>query len=371
MNDQTVVDSRLHTAWLSQLVREYRDICFQHRINLQLPTLTISRSHTQLGSWNKEGRVLSLSHFLISGQPWSVTLQVLRHEMAHQLCCELYGAEEAGHGPFFRKACLQLGVLSPFQRASADLAASLPQEEPGSACTEPGRRVIEKVRKLLALAHSDNEHEAALAMQRARAMLDRYRLDFDSLAAEQQMVHRTLNTKGRTLPTYRKIIGGLLESEFGVRVVCATLYDPASDTLFKTLEIMGPAENVAIAEHCYYFLENRLQTLWMQNRERFGSGARASYFLGVLAGFKETLQKTRRSGAADQWENVEAQERLPAVQEQQRLDTFVATCYPRLSRRRGRPLSLHGQAYREAVAAGRKLTLQKPVVSGQRLRLPR
>ena len=50
-----------------------------------------------------------------------------------------------------------------------------------------------------------------------------------------------------------------------------------------------------------------------------------------------------------------------AAMDEARLDAFVAHHYPRLQRRRGRGQTLHGEAYRQAVADGRELTLRRPV----------
>lgn len=357
------LDCRLHAAWLSQLAREHRDICFQHAVPLQAPVLIISRNRTQLGSWSAMDRTIALSHFLISGHPWSVTLQVLKHEMAHQMVSEIHGRDDAGHGPLFRECCSRLGLDAPFHRARADLAEGLVAADPGSAATEQGRQIIDKVRKLLALGGSDNEHEAALAIRRAGELLARYRLDFDSLAEDQGLVHRTLNTFSRILPAYRKSICSLLESCFAVRVICASLYDPRADVCHKTIELLGREEEVAIAEHCYHFLENRLQTLWERHRCRFdGNGrvAKKSYYLGLLAGFRQTLERSRRAsepgGKASAGETA-----LPALRDQQRLEAFVAFRFPRLRRMRGRSTAMNGAAYRQAVAEGREIILRRPV----------
>ena len=210
----TPLDSQLHAAWLSQLVREYNDICYQYGFCLQPPILRISGSRKQLGSWTNGERILSLSSVLISAHPWRLTLQVLKHEMAHQICDELLGRPDAGHGPLFRETCTRLGLDACFQRASADLAEGLPDSTQGLAATERGRQIIDRVRKLMALGTSDNEHEAALAVQRASELLARHQLDFDGLAEEQGLVHRTINTGSQTLAAYRKAICSILEHFF-------------------------------------------------------------------------------------------------------------------------------------------------------------
>jgi len=357
------MDSRLHAAWLTQLAREYRDICYQYGVALRLPVFAIGGGTRQMGSWSAADRRLTLSHALISRHPWDVTLQVLKHEMAHQMCSELHGREDAGHGQLFCQCCLRLGLAASFHRASGDLAAAIAAMTPGSAPTEQGRRIIARVRKLLALGASDNEHEAALAVRRAEQLLVRHRLDFDGLAEDQQLVHRTVNTGGRTLPMYRKAICAILESGFGVRVICASLYDPQADCSFKTIELLGREEEVAVAEHCYHFLENRLQTLWERRRREFcGNGriARKSYFLGLLAGFREILTTSRRQPAGSNPAGPQCRS-LPALRQQERLEAFIAFRFPRLRRMRGQGGALDRTAYQEAVSTGRKIVLHRPM----------
>jgi len=75
----------------------------------------------------------------------------LKHEMAHQFVHEVLGEQEAPHGPAFRATCARLGID---QRAGG-----LPQ--PAQSADQ--RRLLERVHKLLALAQSDNQHEAEAA----------------------------------------------------------------------------------------------------------------------------------------------------------------------------------------------------------------
>lgn len=360
------LDSRLHAAWLSQLTREFHDICYQYGVRLRLPVLALNGGTKQMGYWSASDRRLCLSEALIRQHPWSVTLQVLKHEMAHQMCSELHGQDDAGHGPLFRACCGRLGLDPSFQRASGDLAEGIAVMDTASTATEQGRQVIAKIRKLLALGGSDNEHEAALAVQRARELLDRHRLDFAGLAEDQELIHRTIDTGSRTLPVHRKTICAILETNFEVRVVCASLYDPLADCSFKTIELLGREEDVAIAEHCYHFLENRLQTLWEQNRHAYaGNGriARKSYYLGLLAGFRQTLERNPQPAQQPTRQPTPASN-LPEIQRQQRLEAFVATRFPRLRRMRGQSSRMDRAAYHEALAAGREIVLQRPVASG-------
>ena len=58
-------------------------------LELKLPIFEISDSRKEFGAWHSTPRILRLSRHLIYNYSWSVTLQVLKHEMAHQLCTEI------------------------------------------------------------------------------------------------------------------------------------------------------------------------------------------------------------------------------------------------------------------------------------------
>ncbi|MBM9537037.1 DUF2786 domain-containing protein [Desulfobulbus alkaliphilus] len=372
----TTIDTRMHQSWLCQLSREYDDIRYQYRLALRPPILTINMHRKQMGSWSAANRTLTLSHFLLAGYPWTTTLQVLKHEIAHQVCSEIHLRDDAGHGPLFREACNRIGLDPVFHRPSADLADGLQTTPQGSSATQRGRHIIDKARKLMALGSSENEHEAALAVRRATELLARHRLDFAALAATADLEHRTINTGIQTLPAHRRMICAILEACFSVRVICASLYDPHANVCHRTIEVLGRAELVAMAEHCYHFLEDRLQVLWKKNRSLVrGQGdngriAKKSYYLGLLAGFRQTLESAPMQ--VPPVHGCQPASSMPACREQQALDTFVAYRFPRLRTMRSQSGSFHNGAYQQALAAGRELTLHPPVQDGPgaNLRLP-
>ncbi|MGI6656523.1 MAG: SprT-like domain-containing protein [Desulfobulbus sp.] len=375
---EQAIDSRLHAAWLAQLGREHSLICAQYRIALQPPVLAISRSRTRLGSWSPAERLLCLSHFLIAEHPWSLTLQVLKHEMAHQMCSEIYHQNRAGHDELFIRACIQLGLEPEFRRAGADLRAGLPTlAAGGEPALEAGRKILDRVRKLLALGESSNEYEAALAIERAHSLLRRHKIDIESLDEQERMVQRTIDTGSRILPSYRKRICALLNTCFGIRVVCASLYHPRTDRVHKTIELLGRADAVAVAEHCYHFLENRLDVLWQGYRGSTAGNRRTeknSYFLGLVDGFYESLRplgtkaaEPTRSGPKENQAHGDSP--LPVPTEERQLDDFVATRFPRLRTLRGRSQRVVANTYESARAEGRNLVLNPVVASGTNRRV--
>ncbi len=365
------IDDRLRQAWLRQLQWEYDTICFQYRLTLQPPVFELTNSSTLLGSWNGSYRLISLSAVFIRSSPWSITIQVLKHEIAHQICQEYFSSDDGGHGRIFQRACGMVGLSGNFCRASADCSGPQPEETAcGRPQTEQGRKILARVEKLLALATSDNEHEAALAMQRAGEILLLHNLRLP-VSGREDYEHRCLNTGRRRMPGHLREICVLLQEFFPVRVVCASTYEPLGDVQVRTIELFGRPENVAVAEHCYIFLTRKMDVLWRENRKRFVGGglrARNSYFHGLLAGFREKLQaSTPQAGQGISSSEQESSSAQLIVQSDKGLDAFVQTAFPRLYKKRRRIPHLHGDAYRQAMAAGRSLILHR-VVEGVALR---
>lgn len=54
-----------------------------------------------------------------------------------------------------------------------------------SNLAEKKKKIIDKIRKLLRLAHSSNEHEAAAAAAKAQELLSEYNLSLDSMITEE------------------------------------------------------------------------------------------------------------------------------------------------------------------------------------------
>ncbi len=378
MHQQSLQRETMHRLWCRQLQIEFEAICFQYDVDLRVPLFEITGARKQYGCWLPGQGCIQLSEHLILSHPWHVTLQVLKHEMAHQVCSELFAiSRPGGHGPDFQRACGLLGVSAPFRRAGGDLAGVVEAGDDGAPGTAPGRRMLARVRKLLALAGSDNEHEAALAMQRAGELMVRHNLELARADEEEGYRHLVIDTRQKIVPAYRKTIGAILRDYFYVRVVFATQYDPRVDQSFRTIELLGRTENVPVAEHCYRFLEERLHFLWQANRHRYrghGRTARNSYFLGLLRGFSERLAaihppepQTRRAVSFPA-------ATLPAVlatEADHGLQRFVRQHFPRLRRTAGRRVRINSHAYGEAIATGRSLVLHGAVTdrAGNRGRL--
>ncbi len=372
---KTEITMALQQAWLEQLIVEFKDVCWRYKVQLRTPIFELSATKQQLGCWLAEQRILRMSQHFIASSSWDTVLMVLKHEMAHQVCSEYFGLQHAGHGQDFQKACQLLGVPYPYNRATGDLPDVL-AEPSANEQTEQGRKVIRRVDKLLALAGSENEHEASLAMQRATELLHRHNLAMSVLAERSSCVRLMIQTGKKQIPSWRKNVCRILRDYFFVEVVFSSLYDAQHQDVYKTIELLGRAENVPIAEHCYYFLEQQLESLWQKNRHRFQGNTRTaknSYYLGLLQGFSQKLaeQSAEAVKAAQALQrNQEGNSRQENMQGEKitgqlimssdnELQDFVGFHFPRLRTTRRSAVQINRDSYEDAVAAGKNIVLHQ------------
>ena len=360
---QATLACTLRQAWLRQIRREYQAICYQYRLALPAPLLILSDSTTILGSWNSATRELCLSSRLIAGLDWPITVQILKHEMAHQICTDLFNDAAAGHGPQFRRAGGMLGLEERFCGARIDCSGlrELARQRPAEN-RDDKNSILARVDKLFALAGSDNEHEAALAMERAWQLLRRHNLEPGG-GGRDDFCREIIVTGRKRMPAHLKQICVLLQDHFCVQVVVATTYLAETDREVRTVELFGRPANVDVAIHCYHFLLERVEHLWQANRDRFrphARRARTSYLRGLIQGFAQRLDRA----AGKRHRQANTTDLVPLCQRaetERALCAFVAHYHPRLVRRRGRRVALHDRAWREAVAEGRAIVLHRVV----------
>lgn len=359
--------------WLTRLQIEHEEICRNYGVQLTLPIFEISSGQRQLGCWQGGTRSLRVSEHLITSYPWGITLQVLKHEMAHQYCSEVLRSKSTAHGEDFQKACSYLGVLPEFRGFSLVTDELLQQlgDHGKSGAAEP--KVLTKIEKLLALGGSSNVHEAEAALQKASSLIEKYHLQQLTSPDHSSYIVGVIEIGKKQIATYKRHICRILQDFFFVRVVLSRVYNPHINTVQKTIELMGSRENVAIAEYCYFFLENRLELLWNDFRQRTRSSGRTqknSYYLGVVLGFFQKLedQSRKRKKRA----TVEPQRNELLLVEDRRLDAFVQMHFPRMRTSSSSGSRVDRDVYQKGMEAGRTLTITEGVANRDKVvgRLP-
>jgi hypothetical protein len=365
--------SPYYRLWTRQLLAEFEEIQAQYGLALEAPIFEISETRKQYGSWQAEDRIIRISARLITRRSWDITCLILKHEMAHQICSELFHDKASDHGPVFQQACQLLDLPASYRHASSDLPGATESAPCGNAQTEKGRQFINRIGKLLALAGSTNEHEAALAMEKASQLMTRHNLQQLQEDTQSAFASLIIHTHSRRLECWQRKICVILLQFFHVKVVTSRLYDPLRNGHYRTIELFGRKENVTVAEYCSTFLAGQLASLWQQNRNRInGKGIRVrnSYYLGLLQGFYDKLKAGKSTTeTADPAPPTMAPRTADSTAialliraEDAALDTFVRKRFPRMRRRSGSKSFIHRETYEQGREDGQGIVLQKGVV---------
>jgi hypothetical protein len=357
-------DRELNASLEAALVREL--LAAWHQINdayfreaLAPPTLEIVRTRTTLGRWIPGTRTLEISRPLILEQPWSVVIEVLKHEMAHQYVHEILGEQsQTPHGPAFRDACARLGID---ERASGvpGLQDALPRG---------GDKVVERIARLLALAESPNRHEAEAAMAAAQRLMLKHNLETVRVHAVQDYGFCHLGRPTGRVSEHERIVAMILGKHFFVEAIWIPVYRPHEGKRGSVLEICGTRANLAIAEYVHGFLHDTAQRLWREHKQSRGIASnrdRRTYLAGVMTGFadKLVLQQARSKREGLVWVRdgdlaAYFRRRHPHVRHvrhggQRRTDTWA------LGREAGRSIVLHKPVEGAATSSGRLLGSSK------------
>ncbi len=261
---------------------------------LSAPSLEWMDNQGQWGAWHGGERVLRLSTRLVS-RPWGQLTEVLKHEMAHQFVEEVEGHEpgEGPHGPTFRRVCRERGI--------DEGAAGDPEDDPTG--TDPKRHAtLRRIEHLLALAQSDNQHEAETAMATARRLMLKYNLEEASMGAPSVYTYRHLGKPTGRRMAWQRRLGNILSDYFFVDVIIVPVYRPLEKKRGSVLEAIGTRENLEIAAYAHDFLERTAVALWKRHKKEAKLTAdrdKQSYLYGVMSGFSDKLERESKKHAAE------------------------------------------------------------------------
>ncbi|KXS56335.1 MAG: hypothetical protein AMR96_03165 [Candidatus Adiutrix intracellularis] len=363
---------RFRAAWLRRIEKAYQTLLWCKGVRLKAPvTFGLMKGQAAWGIWLEKDRRLLLSEELLLEYPWSAVLGVLGHETAHQLVSDLVIPEakvgQLPHGPAFRRMGEFLGVDPFYMSGAVDLKDRCPcPVREAASFSDPGRRILEKVRKILALTGSPVEAEAQAAMDAAARLMARHNLErledpelqIGSVAYE----YRQLNLNLRRIDQRLVWIVHILGRHYFVRAIFVPTYTPQTDTEGQDLELLGWPENVCLAEHVFHFLMERTESLWQNYRRTHRGGglpARNSFFSGLLCGFDQKL-----SVAAGAKTAVDGFSALVLARDQG-LNVYFRRRHPHVTNIRGaggRRFCLESSL--AGAVVGRGLTLNMPVEGG-------
>jgi hypothetical protein len=336
-----------------QLSETWAEINHNHfRGRLRRPVFSLSDSDRRLGAWDARARTLFISRRLVATTSWPVVREVLKHEIAHQFVDEALGVrEQSAHGPAFEAVCREHGFDAT--------ATGLPHVDgtgQGSGRGDSGggaSPVLRRIARLLALADSPNQHEAAAAMKAAQRLMLHHNIDAAAAAAREGFTFRHVGTPNRRVSAAEHVLAGILSRHFFVQVIWVPSYLPLAGRSGRVLELCGTPSNLDVAVYVHGFLIETAERLWREHRRATGLAGnreRRRFILGVIIGFEEKLKtaadENRREGLI--WVGDPA------------LGQYLGRRYPRRSG--GSGIGIHAtETYEHGRRAGRNIILSRPI----------
>lgn len=258
--------------------------------SLRTPLFELSSSTRELGAFAPGTRTLRLATRLLDG-PWTVLVEVLKHEMAHQFVFEvLRVADETAHGPVFRRVCAERGIDPG--------AAGVPEGEAARQDPEALRQLA-RIEKLLALAESDNQHEAEVAMTAARRLMLKYNLSERASGATRKYSFRHVGAPTGRRTAWQRMLGTILAEFFFVEAIIVPSFRVKDGKHTTVLELCGTEANLEIAAYTHDFLERTAEALWKRARRELGlsgNSDRLSFLYGAMSGFSDKLRAEAKRG---------------------------------------------------------------------------
>jgi len=279
---------------------------------------------------------------------------IVRHELAHYLTFMQYGAMVQPHASEFKTICQSLGWDEQVSKATTTLDSHASEEESS---------VLRKVKKLMALSTSAHANEAEQAMLKSQELLLRHNLEAskDNPDEEKICMLRIMQQKKETAKM--RAIANILKTFF-----VGIVYHRGEQ--FTTLEIIGTAINIEIAEYVAKVLDTEFDNLWAGAKKSAhlkGALAKNSFFLGIAKGYCNKIQALKREHSSEvtnailvlEKQLVDAQDMVYSRLSSRKTSANYCPTSGLLGEKMGRQLNINPAINQKAGIFGKLLTNKK------------
>jgi len=257
---------------------------------IRRPLFAIKDMQTRWGNWSREKREISLSRQLVMNYPWDSIRDVLRHETAHQIAQQLFGAStQTPHGPAFKQACDLLRIDPAASSNYQPLQDRFLQDH----SDQYDKRML-RIKKLLALAESQNHFEADAAMTKAHELIARHNIELNRQEDKRDFLSIFIGHPALRHPREDYHLANLLQDYYFISGIWVTAYVVEKGKMGRVLEISGTVQNLKIAEYVYDFIVQFIDAQWHQyNRQkRLNRYRKTDFAVGIIEGFRGKLESS-------------------------------------------------------------------------------
>jgi len=352
-----LIQEELERRVLHGLACEWEGACWilgsSDREKLRKPLFSLRDMNGKWGYWSEEKNEICISRNLVLNHSWDAVREILLHEMAHQFAEQVLGTgNEPPHGPKFKRACHLLranprasGIYRPLDELILDDS------------TRPEDKIMVRVKKLMALAQSKNQHEAEAAMAKAHEFIAKYNVDL--LARDENRHFVSVFVGSPALRHFREDyhLSSLLQDFYFVYGIWVPAYVMEKGKMGRVLEISGTAQNVRMASYVYDFVKHFIDSQWYDYNKDKGLNRyrKTDFAVGIIEGFcsKLKLQTEEKKKVKSKLALTKTQD--PLLQE------HVGYRYPHTVSVRGKALRNDKHVLKDGISVGKELVIFKGI----------
>ncbi len=321
------------------------------RDNIRKPLFGLRNMKGRWGYWSSERNEICLSRNLVLNHSWDSVCEILLHEMAHQYAEQFLGArDEHPHGPKFKQACL---VLRANPRASGNCVPL--DERISNDLTNQEDKMMVRVKKLISLAQSQNQHEAEAAMAKAHELISKYNVDLLSRENHRHFVSVFVGRPALQHSREHYHLSSLLQEFYFVHGIWVPAYVIEKGKMGRVLEISGTEQNVRIASYVHGFIKHFIDSQWENYNRKKGLNRyrKTDFAIGIIEGFRSKLKSQN-----EKERNIRNKRGLIKIKDPQ-LERYTDYKYPHTINMQGRTLKNDKHVFQDGITIGKKLVIYK------------
>ena len=323
-----------------------------YREKIHRPIFSLGDFKNRWGHFSYEKREISLSRDLVLNHSWDAVQEVLKHEIAHQFAQELLGADgEPPHGPSFMKAC-QLLRANP--KASGKYKP-LDKRLLGDAASREDR-ILVRIKKLMALAQSKNQHEAEAAMTKAHKLIEKHNIDLLKRNEDRHFISVFVGRPALRHFREENHLANLIQDFYFVHNIWVPAYVVEKGMRGNVLEMTGTIQNVKIAAYVHDFVKRYVDSQWAKYNGNKGLNRyrKSDFAVGIIEGFRSKMESQHsKKKAGRKLELVKIEDPL--------LKKHVSFKYPRTVSVRQNALRRDRNILDDGMRIGKKLVISKGI----------
>lgn len=328
------------------------------RMLMREPVFSLKDMLSKWGYWSAAKNEICLSRQLVLNHPWDSVREVLLHEMAHQLAENVLGAPSSPpHGSLFKEAC-------HFLRANPAASGSYPllHERICKNSLNLRDKMLQRVQKLLALAESQNRHEAEAAMLKAHELMAKYNLKHVKWTNNSEFVSVFIGKPALRHHREDYYLASLLIDFYFVHGIWIPAYVLEKDKMGRVMEISGTKQNVAIADYVHNFIVSFVDRRWLayNQSKRLNRRRKTDFAIGIIRGFRSKIE-------TQTWQRIRSEKKLALARiPDQRLDAYLSHKYPRTVTLSKKALHQDRRVIEAGIKLGERLVIAKGIPQKKR-----